>query len=153
MGPLPKVHVLDLYCGGGAISLTVSDMCERVMGIEAVESAIEDARHNAENNKISNVEFMCAKVEDVLPGLAAQKIDVDGVIIDPPRSGIHPHVRKALKELSAPWILYISCNPKAMIEDIRSLTEIYDLHKLEGIDLFPHTDHMEAVALLRCIYS
>lgn len=151
--PLPKAHVLDLYCGGGAIGLTLSDLCDRVMGIETVASAIEDARHNADNNKITNVEFLAAKVESVLPGLAAQKIDVDGVIIDPPRSGIHPQVRKALKELSPSWILYVSCNPKAMIEDIRSLTEIYDIHKLEGIDLFPHTDHLEAVALLRCIYS
>jgi 23S rRNA (uracil1939-C5)-methyltransferase len=153
MGDLKASNVLDLYCGGGAIGMSVSDMCDRVMGIEVVESAIEDARHNAEVNKITNVDYLAAKVEDVLPGLAAQKIEVDGILIDPPRSGIHPNVRRALKELSAPWLIYVSCNPKAMIEDLRAFSDIYDLHKLVGVDLFPHTDHLESVALLRCIYS
>ena len=153
MGDLKASNVLDLYCGGGAIGMSVSDMCDRVMGIEVIESAIEDARYNAEANKITNVDFLAAKVEDVLPGLAAQKIDVDGILIDPPRSGIHPNVRRALKELAAPWMIYVSCNPKAMIEDLRAFSDIYDLHKLVGVDLFPHTDHLEALALMRCVYS
>jgi 23S rRNA (uracil1939-C5)-methyltransferase len=62
-------------------------------------------------------------------------------------------VRRALKELAAPWMIYVSCNPKAMIEDLRAFSDIYDLHKLVGVDLFPHTDHLEALALMRCVYS
>jgi 23S rRNA (uracil1939-C5)-methyltransferase len=147
----PK-NVIDLYCGGGGISLTVADLCERVMGVELVESAIEDARHNSQENSVTNCEFMTAKVEDVLPGLASQKIDVDVALLDPPRSGLHPTVIKAVKELSAPYVLYVSCNPKAMVEDVKRMSEMYDLVKVEGVDLFPHTDHLEAVALLRSVY-
>lgn len=151
--PLKPGNVLDLYCGGGGISLSIAEQCGRVMGIEVIEAAVEDARHNAGVNKVENVDFVAAKAEDVLPGLAAQKIEVDGIVIDPPRSGIHPKVRAAIKEMAPPWIVYVSCNPKAMIEDIRNLTDIYDIHKIEGIDLFPHTDHLESVALLRSVFS
>lgn len=147
----PK-NLLDLYCGGGGISLSVADLCERVMGVELIESAVADARHNAAANKVANAEFMAAKVEDILPGLAAQGIEVDTVIADPPRSGLHPAALAALKELSAKNLIYVSCNPKAMAEDIRRLASQYDLRKVEGVDLFPHTDHVEAVALLKSIY-
>lgn len=153
IAPIKPKNLLDLYCGGGGISLSVADLCGRVMGVELVPSAIEDARHNAVENKISNAEFMAAKVEDVLPGLSTQKIDVDIVLLDPPRSGLHPKAVNALKELSAHWILYVSCNPKAMVEDIKRLSSLYDLVKCEGVDLFPHTDHLEAVALMRAIYQ
>ncbi|TBR25780.1 23S rRNA (uracil(1939)-C(5))-methyltransferase RlmD [bacterium] len=150
--PLKPTTLLDLYCGGGGITLSLADLVERAMGIEVVESAIEDARHNAAVNKVTNCEFMCSKVEDILPGLAAQKIEVDVVVTDPPRCGLHPSAAKALKELGPAWIVYISCNPKAMVEDLRRLADLYDVHAVEGVDLFPHTDHMEAAALLRRIY-
>ncbi|MBI3297086.1 MAG: 23S rRNA (uracil(1939)-C(5))-methyltransferase RlmD [Elusimicrobia bacterium] len=150
--PLKAKTLLDLYCGGGGITLSVADLCERVMGVELVESAIDDARHNAALNKVTNCDFMTAKVEDILPGLAAQKIDVDAVITDPPRSGLHPTAAKALKEMAPAWIIYVSCNPKAMVEDLRRLADLYDIHAVEGVDLFPHTDHMESAALLRRIY-
>ncbi|MDE2292761.1 MAG: 23S rRNA (uracil(1939)-C(5))-methyltransferase RlmD [Elusimicrobia bacterium] len=150
--PIRPETLLDLYCGGGGIALTVADACGRVMGLELVEAAVDDARHNAAVNGVKNCEFMAAKVEDVLPGLAAQKVDVDVVTADPPRSGLHPSAVKALKELAPTWIVYISCNPKAMVEDLRRLAELYDIHAVEGVDLFPHTDHMEAAALLRRVY-
>lgn len=152
VGPIKPKTLLDLYCGGGGITLSVADQCERVMGVEVIESAIEDARHNAAVNKVTNCDFMAAKVEDILPGLAAQKIDVDCVITDPPRSGLHPGAAKALKDMAPLWIIYISCNPKAMVEDLRRLSDLYDIHAVEGVDLFPHTDHMESAALLRRIY-
>jgi len=145
-------NLLDLYCGSGGIGLCLADLCGRVMGVESVESAIEDARHNAQLNGIENADFMAAKVEDILPGLAAQKIDVDVIVTDPPRSGLHPTAVNALKEMAPPWIVYVSCNPKALGEDVRRLSELYDLRKVEGVDLFPHTDHMEALALFQRIY-
>ena len=146
-------NLLDLYCGTGGITLSVADLCERVMGVELIESAIADARFNAEQNKVTNVDFMAAKVEDLLPGLAAQKVvDVDAVIVDPPRSGLHPTALAALKELAPAKLIYVSCNPKAMVEDIRKMSGLYDLRLAEGFDLFPHTDHMEALAVLGRIY-
>ena len=149
LAPLSPRHVLDLYCGSGAIALSVADMCERVMGIELVESAVLDARHNAVENKIANAEFMAAKTEELLPALAAQSLEVDVVITDPPRSGMHPSATKALKTLGAPHLLYVSCNPKTLAEDIRRLADYYTLERAECVDLFPHTDHVETVALLR----
>jgi len=144
--------LLDLYCGNGGIALSLADLAERVMGVEVIAEAVDDARHNAELNGVKNAEFMAAKVEDLLPGFAAQSVDVDVVVADPPRSGLHPKAVPALKELSPAWIVYVSCNPKAMVEDLRRLSELYDVRKIEGVDMFPHTDHMESVALLQRIY-
>jgi 23S rRNA (uracil-5-)-methyltransferase RumA len=146
----PK-HILDLYCGSGAISLCVADLCERVMGIEVIESAVADARHNAAENKVLNADFMAAKTEDLLPTLAAQKFDIDTVITDPPRCGMHPDAAKALKTLGPANLIYVSCNPKALAEDIRRLGEYYRLERVECVDLFPHTEHVETVALLKSV--
>ncbi|MBI5245082.1 MAG: 23S rRNA (uracil(1939)-C(5))-methyltransferase RlmD [Elusimicrobia bacterium] len=142
-------NLLDLYCGGGGIALSAAGLCEQVMGVESVESSVQDARHNAAENKISNVQFLAAKVEEFLPGLAAQGVEVDTVIADPARSGLHPGALAALKDLAPVHVLYVSCNPKAMCEDIGKLSGIFDVIRVQGVDLFPHTDHVEAVALLR----
>lgn len=144
----PK-HVLDLYCGSGAIALCVADLCERVLGVEVIESAVLDARHNAEANGVKTADFMTAKTEELLPVLAAQNLEVDVVVTDPPRCGMHPDAVKALKALSAPYILYVSCNPKALAEDVRRLGDYYALMRAECVDLFPHTDHVETIALLK----
>lgn len=145
-------NLLDLYCGGGGIGLCLADLCGRVMGVDVVESAVEDARCNARANGIANAEYVAAKTEDILPGLAAQKIDVDVVVVDPPRCGLHPGAVQALKDLAAPWVIYVSCNPKALAEDLKRLSELYDVARIEGVDLFPHTDHLEALALLKRVY-
>jgi len=147
----PK-RLLDLYCGVGSISFCLADLCENVFGVEVAESAVADARANASELGMRNVEFQAAKAEELLPAFAAQGVDVDVVVADPPRSGLHPAVVEALKTLSPGWILYVSCNPKAMAEDIRKLSSSFDLQKVEGIDLFPHTDHLESVALLRSAF-
>jgi 23S rRNA (uracil1939-C5)-methyltransferase len=147
----PK-NLLDLYCGGGGIALSIAGLCEQVMGVEVVASSVEDARFNAEENRVANVHFVAAKVEEFLPGLAAQGVEVDAVVADPARSGLHPGALAALKELSPLHLIYVSCNPKAMCEDIGKLSGIFDVVKAEGVDLFPHTDHVEIVALLRRIF-
>ncbi|MBI3547877.1 MAG: 23S rRNA (uracil(1939)-C(5))-methyltransferase RlmD [Elusimicrobia bacterium] len=147
----PK-NILDLYCGSGGITLCVADLAERVMGVEVIASAVEDARFNAGQNKIKNAEFMESKVEDLLPMLAAQNLDVDTVILDPPRSGLHPAAVEALKKLGAASIIYVSCNPKSMAEDVRRLAGFYELERAQAIDLFPHTDHVEALVRLKSIY-
>ena len=117
--------------------------------MEIVESAVLDARHNAQANKVGNAEFMAAKTEELLPILAAQNLDVDLVVTDPPRSGMHPDATRALRDLGAPHLIYVSCNPKALVADLLRLKDYYSLEKVECVDLFPHTDHVETVALLR----
>jgi len=144
----PK-SLLDLYCGSGAISLCVSDLCGRVLGVEAVPSAVQDARANAAANRVSNAEFTEAKVEDVLPALVPRGLEADAVILDPPRSGLHPAALKALRPLSPRWVVYVSCNPVAMVRDLELLSDFYALERAEAVDLFPHTEHVEALALLR----
>jgi len=151
LGELKPKHVLDLYCGSGAIALCVADLCERVLGVELVESAVLDARHNAQANKIANAEFMSAKTEELLPMLAAQNLDVDVIVTDPPRCGMHPDATKALKDLGAPHLIYVSCNAKALAADLARLADFYAVEKVECVDLFPHTDHVETVALLRSV--
>ncbi|HAH05108.1 MAG TPA: 23S rRNA (uracil(1939)-C(5))-methyltransferase RlmD [Elusimicrobia bacterium] len=155
LGEVGPKNLLDLYCGAGGIALSVAHLCTQVMGVEVVAGAVADAQHNASLNGVSNVQFLAAKVEEILPGLAAQAaagIEVDTVIVDPARSGLHPGALAALKDLAAGHLLYVSCNPKAMCEDIGKLSEIYDLVKIEGVDLFPHTDHVEALALLKRVF-
>jgi len=152
IGDSKPATMLDLCCGTGGITLCVADLCGHVMGVELIEAAVADAQKNAEANGITNVTFMPAKAEDLLPGLVAQKLEVDAAIVDPPRCGLHPKATAALKELGPGTIYYVSCNPKALIEDIKRLSELYDLRRIEGVDLFPHTDHMECLALLQRIY-
>lgn len=145
-------NLLDLYCGSGGISLCVADLCEFVLGVEEVPSAIEDAQRNAEANGIKNTQFMQAKVEELLPGFAATEPQADAVILDPPRSGLHPSAVKSLKQLCPEWVIYVSCNPKAMAEDVARLADYYELQRLEAFDLFPHTEHVEALGLLHSLY-
>lgn len=145
-------NLLDLYCGSGGISLCVADLCDQVFGIEEAASAVLDAKLNADENKIKNAEFMEARVEDLLPALASKEPQADVVIMDPPRSGLHPSAAKVLKQICPEWIVYVSCNPKAMAEDLQRFSDLYEIKRLEAVDLFPHTDHVEALALLKSLY-
>lgn len=147
----PK-NLLDLYCGSGGISLCVADLCEFVLGVEEVASAVADAKLNASKNGVKNAEFLEARVEDLLPMLASKEPQADVVVLDPPRSGLHPSALKVLKQACPPWIVYVSCNPKALAEDLLRLGDLYELRRLEAFDLFPHTDHVEALALLKSLY-
>jgi 23S rRNA (uracil-5-)-methyltransferase RumA len=152
LGELEPKNLLDLYCGSGGISLCVADRCDFVLGIEEIASAVADAQLNAAENGVKNAQFMEAKVEDLLPTLAATEPKADVVILDPPRSGVHPSALKALKQLCPQWVVYVSCSPKSMAEDVARLADCYELKRLEAFDLFPHTEHVEALGLLRSLY-
>lgn len=152
LAPLKAKNLLDLYCGSGGITLCVADLAEHVLGVETVGAAVSDARHNAAANKVANAEFMEATVESLLPAFAERKLEVDTIIVDPPRSGLHPTAVKALKDMAARWLIYVSCNPKALAEDIRRLADFYEPKKVQAVDLFPHTDHVETVVLLQARY-
>lgn len=142
-------NVYDLYTGIGSIALYVAKNCRQVVGIEEVEDAIKDAKENAAMNEIENCVFYAGDVRKILTDEFAEKHGKpDLVITDPPRAGMHPKVVNMFLKLEAPKIVYVSCNPATQARDIQLLSEKYDLIKVQPVDMFPHTYHIESVALL-----
>ncbi len=145
VGALGAGRVLDLYCGGGGIGLSVADACREVVGAELNASAIEDAKANAARNGVG-AKYFAGAVEVLLPSLLA--MDPDVVIVDPPRAGLHPKALEALMSLGAPNVIYVSCNPEALARDLKVLLEDYRARACEVFDLFPHTEHVETAVRL-----
>lgn len=142
-------NVYDLYTGVGSIGLYVSRFARQVVGIEEVPEAIVDAEENARMNNIENCIFYAGDVKDILTESFAEKHGKpDLVITDPPRAGMHGDVVKMFLQLEAPRIVYVSCNPATQARDINLLSEKYKLLKIQPVDMFPHTHHVETVALL-----
>ena len=144
-----KGSFLDLYCGTGTTSLLLAKEADRVIGVEAVRSAVEDAIKSADYNQVRNVEFICAKAEDVIGSLTRNR-DADKALVDPPRKGLDKQVVDALVNSSLRELVYISCNPVTQARDIALLLEGgFRLEKLVGLDQFPHTGHVETIALIQ----
>ncbi len=137
--------VLDLYSGTGTIPIWLSGSAKQILGIEIVESAVVDAKKNAKLNQINNCDFILGDIKNVLPTLN-HKVDV--MIIDPPRIGMHKDVVKQVKELKAKKIVYVSCNPATLARDLEMLKDEYRVLEITPVDMFPHTYHIESVALL-----
>jgi 23S rRNA (uracil1939-C5)-methyltransferase len=143
-------NVYDLYTGIGSIALYLADVCGQVVGIEEVGAAVEDARENCTRNGITNARFYAGDVRHILtPDFAAVHGRPDVLITDPPRAGMHPDVVKMLLELEAPRMVYVSCNPATQARDLNCLQEKYEVLKAQPVDMFPHTHHVENVALLQ----
>lgn len=141
--------VYDLYTGTGSIALYVAHSCGEVIGIEEIPEAIADAEENRALNNISNAIFYAGDVRHVLsPEFAAKHGKADVVITDPPRAGMHEKAVQFLLDLAAPRIVYVSCNPATQARDIQLLDEKYSVLKVRPVDMFPHTHHIENVALL-----
>lgn len=141
--------VYDLYTGTGSIALYLAKHCKKVVGIEVISEAIEDAKINATNNKISNAQFLVGDVKDVMdPKFGETYGHPDIIITDPPRAGMHIDVVTTILEISPKKLVYISCNPSTQARDILLLKEKYSLDSITPVDMFPHTSHIEAVALL-----
>jgi len=138
--------VLDLYCGGGGIALSLAGAVEKVVGVESNKSAVQDAAANAELNGLKNCDFYGGTVEFLLPALLDMKPEV--AIVDPPRAGLHASAVKALLDSTPPVLFYVSCNPEALARDLKVLSERYRVERLVAVDLFPHTEHVETVAWL-----
>jgi 23S rRNA (uracil1939-C5)-methyltransferase len=142
-------NVYDLYTGIGSIGLYVARHCKQVVGIEEVAAAIDDARINTELNGVHNVKFYVGDVRAILtPDFAAEHGKPDLLITDPPRAGMHEDVVNMLLELAAPRIVYVSCNPGTQARDLSRLATKYRVLKVQPVDMFPHTHHIESVALL-----
>jgi len=137
--------VLDLYCGTGTIAISLAKQAGEVIGLELVESAVNDARKNCRNNSIDNCRFILGDIKDTLGTIDAVP---DLLVIDPPRAGMHKDVVKQVLRLGPEKIVYVSCNPATMARDILDLKDTYDVEEVQPVDLFPHTFHIESVARL-----
>jgi 23S rRNA (uracil1939-C5)-methyltransferase len=151
-GALRRTDVVwDLYSGTGSIALFVSDAVRQVIGVESVVDAVKDAERNARANGISNCSFALGDLKDRLTKDRAwieshPKPDV--MVIDPPRSGMHPKVVEEILEIAPGRIVYVSCNPATQARDVKTLGLKYDVVALQPVDMFPHTYHIENVARL-----
>ena len=145
----PEDSVYDLYTGVGSIGIYVSGACKRVTGIEQVEAAIADARINALLNNVTNCSFYAGDVRMVLKDdFIATNGKPDVVITDPPRAGMHEDVVKTLLQLESPKIVYVSCNAATQARDLQLLDEKYEVKRVQPVDMFPHTTHIENVVRL-----
>lgn len=141
--------VYDLYTGTGTIALFLAQKARKVVGIEAVKEAIDDAKLNAERNKISNAEFVVGDMKDAFSDAFIEAHGQPDVIVtDPPRDGMHPKVVQQLLKLSAQKLVYVSCNPATQARDLALLSEKYNVAKSRAVDMFPQTHHIENVVLL-----
>ncbi|WP_439474233.1 23S rRNA (uracil(1939)-C(5))-methyltransferase RlmD [Algoriphagus formosus] len=141
--------VYDLYTGTGTIANFVAKQAKQVIGVEYVEAAIEDAKLNSEINGITNTQFYAGDMKDVLnEEFIAQHAAPDVIITDPPRAGMHEDVVKMLLRLAAPTIVYVSCNPATQARDVALLAEKYQVERIQPVDMFPQTYHVENVVRL-----
>jgi 23S rRNA (uracil1939-C5)-methyltransferase len=139
--------LLDLYCGVGAIGLYLADRVDRVVGIERSEDAVGKAWGSAKLNKAANCEFHAANLDGGLPEeLSLPHPDV--IVVDPPRSGMSPGTVEAILELAPEKLIAVSCDPATLARDVKRLSEKYELSRARAVDMFPHTYHVETVALL-----
>lgn len=141
--------VYDLYTGTGTIANYIAHKAKKVIGIEYIEDAITDAKTNAQLNQIKNTSFFAGDLKDVfLPGFIENNGKPDVIITDPPRAGMHPDVVQQLITCGAEKIVYVSCNPATQARDIAMLDCAYKVTKMQPVDMFPHTHHVENVILL-----
>ena len=142
--------VYDLYTGAGTIALFIARKAKKVIGIEYIESAVESAEENAKLNKIDNACFFAGDMAKILTDeFVAANGKPDVIITDPPRSGMHPKVIEQLLKILPERIVYVSCNPATQARDIALLVSNYTVEEVQPVDMFPHTHHVENIALLR----
>ncbi|MDR1673552.1 MAG: 23S rRNA (uracil(1939)-C(5))-methyltransferase RlmD [Bacteroidales bacterium] len=141
--------VYDLYAGTGTIANFVAAGAKKVVGVELVAEAIEDARYNSTLNGICNTFFFAGDVKDVFtPEFISRHGKPDVVILDPPRAGLHPGVTEALLFAMPDRIIYVSCNPSSQARDLALIDKYYRIRRVQPIDMFPHTHHVENVVAL-----
>ena len=153
LGEFNKSQVVyDLYSGTGSIGIFISDRVKKVVGCELIQHAIEDAKMNCLLNNINNCEFIQGDLLKIVAdphNLLQRHESPDIVIIDPPRSGMHPKLPEKILQLNPQKIIYVSCNPATLARDLKMLCKsVFKISRVQPIDMFPHTAHCETVALL-----
>ncbi|WEV37460.1 23S rRNA (uracil(1939)-C(5))-methyltransferase RlmD [Lactobacillus sp. ESL0677] len=145
----PTDTVIDAYSGIGTIGLSVAKHVKSVRGIEVVRDAVKDANDNAEMNDIHNAKYFVGKAEDLMPRWAAKGITSDVIFVDPPRKGLTPEFIAGAVKTGPKKIVYISCNPATLVRDLQEFQKLgYDFNRIDPVDMFPQTPHVEAVAVL-----
>ena len=141
--------LFDLYCGIGTIGIFASKKVKQVYGIEIVEQAIEDAKENAKINNVKNAEFICGDVEFAFDKLINKKgIKPTAIIVDPPRKGLDEKTIQNILKLQTKKVVYVSCNPATMVRDIAKMEEKYRIEKIQPVDMFPFSKHVECVVAM-----
>lgn len=142
--------VYDLYGGTGSIGIFVSNKAKKIIGVELIKEAVDDAKENAAINQLSNAEFFVGDVIDICTDdFFATHGKPDVIITDPPRAGMHEKLVKKLLDMAAPVIVYVSCNPATQARDLALLDDKYTVTKVQPVDMFPHTHHIENVVQLK----
>ena len=146
--------VIDAYCGTGTITLFLARQAAKVYGIEIIEPAIIDARKNAVNNHVNNVEFMVGDAVDVMPRLFKEGLRPEVIVVDPPRAGCEQQVLETFVRMEPKRIVYVSCNPASLARDLAILDGLgYETREIQPVDMFPHTFHVECTVLLKRKHS
>ncbi len=146
----PGDVLLDLYCGAGTIGLSMASRAGELIGVEVVESAVRDARENAARAGVHNCRFLCADASQAAQQLAQEGIRPAVVVVDPPRKGCDAQGLEAIARMSPRRVVYVSCNPSTQARDLRILAGMgYRLEAVQPVDMFPHTNHIESIALLQ----
>ena len=147
-------EAIDVYCGTGTISMILSKRAKHVTGIENIKPAVEDAARNAERNGAGNADFICADAAEALPELIEKGTRPDVIVIDPPRKGCDKAVLNAITGSAVQRVIYVSCDPATLARDVRILVDGgYSIQKVQPIDMFPQTAHVETVCLLSKLKS
>ena len=139
-----NLKVLDLYCGTGTIGIYISDLCSNIIGIDYNKYNIDDANRNKELNSISNISFICDKVENRIDSFK----DIDAIVVDPPRAGLDSKTVSYLLKIQSQRIVYVSCDPATLARDLKALSEEYTVKEITPFNMFPRTYHVECVCLL-----
>ena len=140
----------DLYCGTGSIGIFLSKLSKKIIGVDVIEESIKDAKENGLLNNIEHAHFFAGDVIEICnEDFFNEHGKPDVIITDPPRAGMHEKLITKLLEISAPKIVYVSCNVATQARDINLLSEKYNVEKIQPLDMFPHTHHIECVVLLK----
>ena len=140
--------IIDAYCGIGTIGLYLAKNAKAIYGIEVVKEAIDDAKMNAKLNGYENAYFEVGKAEDVIRKWKEKGIQADVLVVDPPRKGCDQTFIDTIIEMEIPRVIYVSCNPSTLARDLNILKEKYNIEKVQPVDMFPHTSHVETVVLM-----
>jgi len=139
----------DLYSGTGTIGLYLAQYCKTVIGIESNEDSVKDAKINQQHNNIENAHFYAGEVREMLQEVLTKHGSPSALIIDPPRAGLHKTALELVLQTKASKIVYVSCNPATQARDLSLMSDNYEIEAFQPVDMFPHTYHIENVALLK----
>jgi 23S rRNA (uracil1939-C5)-methyltransferase len=149
-----KEIVYDLYCGTGSIGIFCSRLAKKIIGVEMIDEAIADARENARLNDVNHAEFFTGDVVEICDdAFFHQHGKPDVIITDPPRAGMHEKLLRKILDMEAPLVVYVSCNTATQARDLNILDEKYEVTRIQPVDMFPHTHHIENVVQLKLRYD